>query len=192
MPVAYFEALYRQDGDPWHFASSAYEREKYAATLKALPLPSYRRGFEVGCSIGVLTKQLAGRCERLLAVDPVEAALGQARQRCAGCAGVQFAQMAVPHQLPDASFDLLVLSEVIYYWSITDLERMAAFADHAVKPGGDMVLVHWTGETDYPLPGDEAAQRFLAATAPFTRSRAAGSDRVLSARCIATARAAAG
>ena len=67
------------------------------------------------------------------------------------------------------SFDLLVLSEVIYYWSIADLERMAAFADRAVEPGGDMVLVHWTGETDYPLTGDEAAQRFLAATAPFTR-----------------------
>jgi predicted TPR repeat methyltransferase len=169
LPVGYFEALYRQDGDPWRFASSAYEREKYAATLKALPLPVYRHGFDVGCSIGVLTQQLAGRCERLLAVDPVAAALDQARERCAGCASVQFAQMTVPHQLPDRSFDLLVLSEVIYYWSIADLERMAAFADRAVEPGGDMILVHWTGETDYPLTGDEAAQRFLAATAPFTR-----------------------
>ena len=46
---------------------------------------------------------------------------------------------------------------------------MAAFAVQAVEPGGDIVLVHWTGETDYPLTGDEAAQLFIDATAPFTR-----------------------
>ena len=45
---------------------------------------------------------------------------------------------------------------------------MAAFAGQAVEPGGDIVLVHWTGETDYPLTGDEAAQRFIDATATLT------------------------
>ena len=35
---AYFEALYAADPDPWRFATSAYEREKYTATLAALPM----------------------------------------------------------------------------------------------------------------------------------------------------------
>ena len=69
LPSAYFEAIYQADADPWRFATSDYEREKYAATLAALPLQAYRSGFEVGCSIGVLTSQLARRCDRLLAVD---------------------------------------------------------------------------------------------------------------------------
>lgn len=169
LPAAYFAALYQADADPWRFASSDYERRKYAATLAALPRQAYRRGFEVGCSIGVLTSQLARRCDHLLAVDVADQALAQARARCAGQPGVRLERMEVPSQLPDSSFDLLLLSEVVYYWSVGDLERMAAFAGRAVEPGGDIVLVHWTGGTDYPLTGDEAAQRFIAATAWATR-----------------------
>ena len=74
LPAAYFAALYQADADPWRFASSDYERRKYAATLAALPRRAYRREFEVGCSIGVLTSQLARRCEHLLAVDVVDTA----------------------------------------------------------------------------------------------------------------------
>ena len=69
---------------------------------------------------------------------------------------------------PAGPFDLLVLSEVVYDWSTGDIGLMAAFVERAVTPGGDIILVHWTGETDYPLSGDEAAQRFIAATAQFT------------------------
>ena len=36
IPPGYFEALYAEDSDPWKFASSPYERDKYAATLAAL------------------------------------------------------------------------------------------------------------------------------------------------------------
>ena len=35
----YFEQLYASDPDPWRFATSDYERDKYAATLDALPPP---------------------------------------------------------------------------------------------------------------------------------------------------------
>ena len=170
LPSSYFEAIYRADPDPWRFASSDYEREKYRATLAALPRALYPRGLEVGCSIGVLTRQLAHRCERLLAVDCVEAVLGEARQRCAGLPGVEFARMELPRQLPEGPFDLLMLSEVAYYWSASDLEVMAEFAGQAVAPGGDIVLVHWTGGTDYPLSGDEAAQRFIDATRDITQT----------------------
>ena len=50
---AYFEALYRESADPWHFETSDYERAKYSATLDACG--PWRRGriLEVGCSIGV-------------------------------------------------------------------------------------------------------------------------------------------
>ena len=167
LPASYFEAIYQADPDPWRFASSEYEREKYRATLAALPNAVYARGLEVGCSIGVLTRQLAQRCDRLLAIDCVEPVLVEARERCAGLPGVEFVRMELPRQLPAGPFDLLMLSEVAYYWSTRDLELVAEFARQAVTPGGDIVLVHWTGVTDYPLSGDEAAQRFIDATHAF-------------------------
>jgi SAM-dependent methyltransferase len=157
------------DTNPWHFAATAYEAAKFGATLSALPKLRYRQGLEVGCSIGVLTEKLARRCHSLLAVDMVELALDQARRRCAGAPGVAFARMRLPDELPEGQFDLILLSEVAYYWSVRELDRVAAFAERALEPGGDIVLVHWIGDTDYPLSGDGAAQRFVAATSGFCR-----------------------
>src|SRR4051812_50160637 len=67
IPARYFDELYAGERDPWEFETSAYEQAKYDATLAALPRPLYRRGLEIGCSIGVLTARLAGRCASLVA-----------------------------------------------------------------------------------------------------------------------------
>jgi SAM-dependent methyltransferase len=168
LPASYFDDLYAKDPDPWRFAASAYEREKYAATLAALPQARYRDVFEVGCSIGVLTAALAPRCDALLAVDLAAAALEQARQRCADLDHVRFAQMAVPGDWPDGRFDLILLSEVVYYLDRQDVSRLASRVAESLQPGGDVVLVHWLGETHYPLSGDEAADLFI--SAPLTAS----------------------
>jgi hypothetical protein len=68
IPARYFDDLYAGERDPWEFETSAYEQAKYDATLAALPRPRYRRGLEIGCSIGVLTARLAGRCGSLVAI----------------------------------------------------------------------------------------------------------------------------
>ena len=173
LPPSYFEALYAEDADPWRFASSAYERAKYAATLKALPRQHYARALEVGCSIGILTRELAARCDTLLAVDVVDAALREAAARCAGLEGVTVRRLHVPDETPAGPFDLIVLSEVAYYWSAEDIVRVASLIEEVLVPGGDLVLVHWLGATDYPLSGDDAAVGLLAAVAPFTEPIAA-------------------
>lgn len=161
---AYFEAIYDRDPDPWRFRTSAYEDAKYAATLAALPCPRFADAFEVGCSVGVLTRQLADRCDRLLAVDVAESALAQARAACAGTPWVRFARMRVPEQWPDETFDLIVLSEVLYYLAESDVRCVATAARSSLRRGGTVVLVHWTGETDYPLTADAAAGAFVTAS----------------------------
>ena len=158
----YFDALYAADPDPWKFASSAYEREKYAVTLAALTRERYENAFEIGCSIGVLTERLAARCDRLLAVDVAFAALELARRRCASAACVRFERMCVPVEWPNGTFDLILASEVVYYLDAHDVARLADRIAGALAPRGDLVLVHWTGETDYPLTGDEATARLIA------------------------------
>lgn len=170
LPTSYFDELYAADPDPWRFATSDYEREKYAVTLSSLRRERYRSALEVGCSIGVLTRQLARRCERLLAVDPAARPLAAARERCADQPWVEFAEMAVPGQWPSGGggFDLIVLSEVVYYLDRPDVVRLATKTQGSLESGGEILLVHWTGQTDYPLSGDEAAEAFLDAVKDVT------------------------
>jgi len=52
----YFESLYIKNPDPWRFATSEYERGKYEATLAAISGRKIRSAFEIGCSIGILTR----------------------------------------------------------------------------------------------------------------------------------------
>jgi cyclopropane fatty-acyl-phospholipid synthase-like methyltransferase len=157
----YFDALYSADPDPWKFAASPYERGKYTLTLNAMPKPRYRSALEVGCSIGVLTQSLAARCDAVVAVDAAQTPLLEARRRCADLPGVRFEQMFVPEQWPDGVFELIVLSEIIYYLSREDVRRLAARVARSLPKDGSVILVHWTGPTDYPLSGDEAAALFI-------------------------------
>ena len=163
-PPEVFDRLYARDPDPWGFHTSQYERDKYAATLAALPPGRFAAAFEVGCSIGVLTRQLAARCDALLAVDVAEAALAAARDHCAGLERVQFRRLRVPVEWPAGRFDLIVLSEVLYFLGPEDLAATARCAVASLSPGGLALLVNWTGPTNSPSTGDAAARRFIAAS----------------------------
>lgn len=167
LPPHYFDDVYRASEDPWAFTSSPYERGKYAATLAALPHPHYARAFEIGGSIGVLTAQLASRCGHLLSVDVSEAALAQARQRCAALPQVELRKLQVPSEFPEGQFDLIMVSEVGYYWSPVDLARAADQMLAALPPSGQLLLVHWTPVVpDYPQTGDEVHEFFLQKAQP--------------------------
>ena len=169
LPERYFAEIYASDPDPWRFTSSAYEAEKYDATLRALPRARYANALEVGCSIGVFTRMLAPRCGALTALDIAEAALEAARARCADVPQVRFVRGAVPEVWPEGRFDLIVFGEMLYFLSPADLARLVARVEASLSPGGDCLLVHWLGETDYPLSGDAAAESFIAGMAPFCR-----------------------
>src|ERR1700760_3882066 len=110
----YFDDLYAANSDPWNFVASPYEQAKYALTLDAMPKPLYRLALEVGCSIGVLTRALASRCDVVLGIDAAETPLAEATRRCADLPNVRFERMFVPDEWPDGAFGLIVLSEVIY------------------------------------------------------------------------------
>ncbi|RYC69935.1 MULTISPECIES: class I SAM-dependent DNA methyltransferase [Spirosoma] len=163
LPATYFDDVYRASDDPWAFATSPYERAKYEATVAALPNAHYHNGFEIGCSIGVLSEMLARRCEQLLSVDASELPLKTARQRLAPYTHVSIEQMAIPDQFPDGPFDLILLSEVGYYLSLDDLTRARQRMIDTLSPGGHLLLVHWTPVVpDYPLTGDQVHDHFMA------------------------------
>ena len=158
----YFDQVYAANADPWGFETSPYEQDKYADTLSSLPRPAYKNAFEIGCSLGVLTARLAPRCGRLLAVDGSAAPLARARELCRVLKNVEIQQMQVPDRFPNDSFDLILVSEVGYYWSPDDFAKAQAAILQHLEPGGHLMLVHWTPPVhDYPLTGDEVHEAFL-------------------------------
>src|ERR1700735_3218994 len=151
---SYFEEMYRNDTDPWRFESSPYEQRKYAVTVASLPEDRYRRAYEPGCSVGVLTEMLATRCDNLLSSDIIPAALERAAPRLRGQPHGRFEERCIPGQWPSGPFDLVVLSEIAYYFDPTELQRVMACVMDSTVPGAHIVGVHWLGQTNYPLTGD--------------------------------------
>jgi SAM-dependent methyltransferase len=166
IPIERFEQRYAADPDPWGFSSRWYEARKYALTLASLPRRRYHRGFEPGCSIGVLTAGLAERCDYLLAADGVQRALDHARLRVAHLAQVEVAQLVLPRDWPSGPWDLVVLSEIAYYFDAADLDQVVDRAAETMVAGATLVAVHWRGETDYPQAGD-AVHRTIGAHRAF-------------------------
>ncbi len=166
LPGGYFDEVYGGSADPWGFTDRWYEERKRALTLAALPERRYRSAFEPGCSIGVLTRDLAGRCDALLATDVSQAALTAASARLEGLTHVRLAQAALPGGWPAGDFDLIVLSEVLYYLDPPDLRAVAERAVAAVAAGGTLLSVHWRHPVaDYPQSGDAVQEAIGAASA---------------------------
>jgi SAM-dependent methyltransferase len=159
VPASYFENKFQSDIDPWEFRTSAYEREKYAATVAALTRPRYASAFEAGCAIGVLSGLLAAHCDRLVAVDGSGIAIAEAKLQ--NLPKVQFRTAFLPDEFPSGHYDLIVLSEVLYYFSEADLARLAEHCVATLNPDGEIILCHWLGETDYPMPGRQASDLFV-------------------------------
>ncbi|GAC1318011.1 MAG: SAM-dependent methyltransferase [Acidimicrobiales bacterium] len=153
IPASYFDDLYRSDPDPWGFETRWYEARKYAITVACLPRARYGTAFEAGCANGVLSERLAGRCDHLVAADASETAVGRARSRLEPLDNVEVRQLLLPDQWPGGQFDLVVLSEVLYYLDESELAQLLDKAVGTMGPHGEMVAVHWLGVTDYPLSG---------------------------------------
>ena len=124
----YFRERYAVSPDPYGLADRWYEARKYALTVALLPRQRYGAAFEPGCSIGVLTARLAPRCASLLACDAIDSAVASARTRTARLPGVRVERRMIPRDWPPGEFDLIVFSEILYYFDDGDLDQVSASA----------------------------------------------------------------
>lgn len=155
----HFQGKYDASPDPYRLADRWYEARKYTISVALLPAQRYGSAFEPGCSIGVLTTRLASRCDRLLACDAIPQVVASARSRTAGLPGVRVEQLVVPGEWPAESFDLIVLSEILYYFDDADLEQVLGLANKTLNQGGHLLAVHWRHYApDHPRTGDDVHQ----------------------------------
>ncbi len=156
-PRSYFDELYSRNEDPWRLATRWYEQRKRSITVASLPRARYVSALEVGCSTGELTAALAGRCDSLLAVEISDAAVARASKRTESLEAVRVERTDATEQFPAGLFDLVVVSEVAYYWDRATLRRFLGELALHLSEDATVVACHWRHPvSDYPLPGDEA------------------------------------
>lgn len=154
-----FEDIFRRHDNPWGFETSWYEQRKRAVLIAALERARYAQVLELGCATGALTIDLAARADSVLGVDVSAVALERAGHRAAAAlAGgeMRFDQLTLPGEWPVGRFDLVVLSELGYYWSRADLDIARARIAQSLTADGHLVACHWRHPIpDAPLTGDE-------------------------------------
>jgi protein-L-isoaspartate O-methyltransferase len=152
----FFESMYAGNADPWHFASSDYELRRYGAILSALRGRRYARALEPGCSIGVLTASLASIADAVEAMDISPSAIEAAKKRCASLRNVHLTCGSLAEAPPHGEFDLMVLSEIGYYFEEMAWREMAERLLAKVPAGGTVLAAHWLGESkDHVMSGDK-------------------------------------
>jgi hypothetical protein len=152
---SFFDQKYREDADPWNFATSNYELGRYRAILDFLGDRRFHHAVEPGCSIGVLTSQLAKICNLISAFDLSPTAGEIARARCAHLPHVTVSCQSLSLCHPRGA-DLLLLSEIGYYFSDVELANILNRCVDKLAPSATILACHWLGHsTDHLLHGDE-------------------------------------
>lgn len=141
-PSEYFDAIYAHD-DPFGYRERWYEARKRALLLASLPAQRFGRVWEIGCSNGELTDELAMRCDQLVATDLNARAVALATARTQMHEHVDVRQARHPDTWPDGLFDLVVFSEVGYYLDVDTLTRMARRLKSSLRGDGVLVACHW-------------------------------------------------
>jgi len=149
--LSFFEELWKR-GDPWALGTAQFEHARYRDLRSTICDRHYASVLEIGCGNGAMTRELAAFSDRVLALDISPTAIEQARDACADLPQVEFRQANImQHHLgDDGSFDLVVMSETIYYlgwlypmfdvgWLVTEIHRV-------IHPGGRLLLANTLGE----------------------------------------------
>lgn len=181
-PEHYFDALYKDNTDPWQYQSRWYEKRKRDICLAMLPRPSYNNGIELGCGNGVFSELIAQRCHALLSIDANQHAVDLATQRLANLCHVRVKQGVIPAVLsslkapcrqleppvqastPNCAYDLIIISEILYYLSPNEIDKVITWVGQNLAPGGSLLCCHWRYEIEgFEMNGEKVHQRLYQA-----------------------------
>jgi ubiquinone/menaquinone biosynthesis C-methylase UbiE/DNA-binding MarR family transcriptional regulator len=173
-------AYFRENAGQWHRIRSLYvdEREVEAALVEIIASVDPRDLLDIGTGTGRVLEVLAPRVERALGIDQSREMLSIARVNLER-AGLENGSVRLGDMyqlaLPDASFDAVVIHQVLHY---ADRPAMAiAEAARVLRPNGILVLVDFAPHTLEFLRDEHAHRRLGFADAEVAEwCRAAGLD----------------
>lgn len=144
-PLETFERIYSERQDPWGHEVRRSERSRFAHTIAALGNRRFARALEVGASIGVFTDKLADRCDSVITLEPSLVAVTRSRERLRARSHVDIRRGAIPEDLPDGPFDLVVCSGVLFYLAEPLLIESLREIERRLEADGILIAVHFRG-----------------------------------------------
>ena len=137
-----FDARFAGDADPWATFTARDEAVKREAVVRALGAGARGRVLEVAAGNGSNSQALASHAMRLDATEGTEAGTTLVRRAAGGRARVRVSRLVLPGRFPRATYDAVVVAEVLYYLTPRDMAAVARDVGRAVRPGGVLVLAH--------------------------------------------------
>jgi SAM-dependent methyltransferase len=121
------------------------EQARYRAILRALEDlhmgSDWGEVVEIGCSIGLFTKMLIGRCRSILACDFSSVACARTLQRCVGFPNVSIRKVNIENDEISGQFDVLFIMDVMeLIHGRRSLEALVDRLIRRVRPGGYLVF----------------------------------------------------
>ena len=174
-------AYFRELAARWHEIRSLHapEREVEDTLVRLLPERPVGDLIDIGTGTGRMLELLGPRVGRAVGVDSSREMLAVARARL-GTAGLRNCQVrqADMYQLPlpDASFDLAVIHQVLHY--AEDPAEVLAEAARVLRPGGRLLVVDFARHALESLCADHAHRRL-----GFTDDEVAGWCRAAGLGC---------
>ena len=153
---SFFNDLWMR-GDPWELETSNWEQERYSRLVAMLDKPRYGRVLEIGCGAGTFTRHLAGRADKVLALDVSSEAIARAKLTQSDLQQVEFriGNIMDFNLREEGPWDLIVMSETVYYigwlYSFFDVAWLASEIFAATRDGGETLLANTQFEVGEPL-----------------------------------------
>ena len=167
---AYFEERWALGDDPWEHGSRWYETRKYdltggGAAPPAVPSAPSSQAAARGSSPSGSPR----RSREHLAMERHPRGVAATADRCRDLPTVTVVEGCIPADWPAGTFDLIVLSEVLYYLEDDALDEALRCAHAALPPGGDLVAVHYRPVVEEHVRTGDDVHRRLDASAPWER-----------------------
>lgn len=155
------DRLYRH-ANPYGIDTNPYERQKYDTVVRSLAGRRYRRVLEVGCGEGDLSQRLVTVGDDLLGVDISADATARAAARVPSAT---FEIRMLPAEMPSGRFDLIVCTDVLYYWEPTTMRIGLDRLVDSLEPGGVLLAYHYRGDFGQVNTADNVHDRIGALVA---------------------------
>ena len=135
-----------QNVDPWNYVHSPDDDNRKAILLSELPSNKYQNVLSIGCGSGFITSDLPGR--QIIGIDSSKQAILKASEisSTASSKRVKFIQgsiLELPQDVKDKSFDLIVITGVLYSANIgRALNLVYLNIDAVLSPDGIIASAH--------------------------------------------------
>lgn len=137
----YFELKYLR-GNPYRVEANPLEIEKFNHAFDIMKEKRYDNILEIGCGDGYLLERYSPLSDRVLATDISGSALKMAKERLRGEKHIEFRQFDLIKDDIDEKFDLVICSEILYYFTLDQLKTVVPKILNYLKKNGNLLSIH--------------------------------------------------